>query len=137
MKRKPPPGRPGLALYTNSRDRRLAAALAGLARSLTRQFPACRGGQANVILIDDQAIARLNRRWRGKAGPTDVLSFPLGHDDPETGRRMLGEVYVSRDCARAQGREYGTGYHGELERLARHGLLHLLGLSHRQMAGVE
>jgi probable rRNA maturation factor len=44
-----------------------------------------------------------------------------------------GEVYVSRDTARRQARERGLGYHDELRRLVLHGLLHLLGLTHKQM----
>lgn len=117
----------------NTRDRALAAAVAALARRLAREFPAARDAQASVILTGDDELAALNRRWRGRNRPTDVLSFPMGHRDPETGRRMLGEVYVSRARARAQGREYGTGYQGELRRLVLHGLLHLLGLGHREM----
>ena len=45
----------------------------------------------------------------------------------------LGEVYVSRDQSRLQAREYGLSYHDEVKRLILHGVLHLLGLSHREM----
>jgi probable rRNA maturation factor len=117
----------------NTRDRALAAAVAALARRLAREFPAARGAQASVVLTGDEEVRALNLRWRGQDRPTDVLSFPMGHRDPETGRRMLGEVYVSRARARAQAREFGTGYQGELRRLVLHGLLHLLGLGHREM----
>ncbi|MFO7639017.1 MAG: rRNA maturation RNase YbeY [bacterium] len=121
----------------NTRDRRLAAGAERVASRLAHRFPAARGARASVVLTTDAVLAGLNRRWRRRDRPTDVLSFPMGYLDPETGRRVLGEIYVSRERARAQGRAYGTGYHGELERLITHGLLHLLGLSHREMAALE
>ena len=117
----------------NSRDRRLTAMVKAVGARIARRFPAARGARASVVITSDAVITELNRRWRRRNRPTDVLSFPMGHTDPETGRRALGEVYVARARARAQGREYGTGYYGELERLMVQGLLHLLGLSHREM----
>jgi len=121
----------------NTRDRRLAAVAVELGRLLAREFPHARGAQACVVFTDDATITALNRRYRHRNVPTDVLSFPMRHPDPDTGRRTLGEVYIARARAREQGREFRTGYYGELRRLILHGLLHLLGLSHREMRAVD
>jgi probable rRNA maturation factor len=80
-------------------------------------------------------MARLNRTHRGVEGPTDVLAFPLregpwSHLAPE----LLGDVVISVDTARRQGRQAGTGLRAELALLLVHGILHLLGYDH---AGAE
>ena len=116
----------------NTRDRRVRDELPRLVRRLARDF---RPGRCTVtvVLVDDRRIRTLNRRFRGRDRVTDVLAFPMGHTDPDTGRRVLGEIYVARGRARRQGRAYGTGYYGEVRRLVVHGLLHLLGLGHGDM----
>jgi probable rRNA maturation factor len=111
-------------------DHRLAADVRRLARALDRDF---RPGpvSVNIVFVSDRYIHALNRRFRRRDRPTDVLSFKLPPGPDRT--RLLGEVYVSRDRARAQAREYGVTFASELRRLVLHGLLHLLGLTHRQM----
>ncbi|MCL2182917.1 MAG: rRNA maturation RNase YbeY [Chitinispirillia bacterium] len=84
-----------------------------------------------VILCSDCTIRRLNRRYRGKDKPTDVLSFPFGDDD------LLGEVYISLQRAKVQARRFGLTYEEELKRLLIHGLLHLMGYDHHKKAGRE
>jgi probable rRNA maturation factor len=76
-------------------------------------------------------MARLNRTHRGVEGPTDVLAFPL-REGP-LGRLtpgLLGDVVISVESARRQGREAGTGLRAELALLLVHGILHLLGYDH-------
>jgi probable rRNA maturation factor len=116
----------------NTRDRRVEQDLAGLARALgrDRRLP---DTAVNVVLVSDARMRGLNRRWRGRDRATDVLSFELDAREPGTRTRLLGEVYVARGRAREQGREAGHGYHAEVKRLALHGILHLLGLGHREM----
>lgn len=80
------------------------------------------------MLADDATLADLNLRFKKRRGATDVLSFPLEEED------FLGEVYVSIDRARDQAREYGESEEREIKRLVLHGLLHLLGYTHEQMA---
>ena len=116
----------------NTRDRRIRSDLAALLRRLGRARP-LPDAVVSIVMVGDRRMTELNTRYRRRRRTTDVLAFPLGHRDPSSRRRLLGEVYVSRDRARAQGREYGTGYHGEVRRLALHGLLHLLGLGHGEM----
>ncbi len=116
-----------------TRDQRLLAATRRLVRQLDREFksPAI---AVSVIFVNDRYIQDLNRRYRRRDRPTDVLSFKLQPLVPNRQPSLpLGEVYVSRDTARQQARRYGVGYHDELQRLILHGVLHLLGLTHRQM----
>jgi probable rRNA maturation factor len=78
----------------------------------------------NLILCSDWVIARLNRQWRQKEGPTDVLSFPF--DDPQ----FLGEIYISLHRVRVQARRFKLSTSEELQRLLVHGLFHLQGYDH-------
>ena len=115
-----------------SQDRRLRADVQRLCRLLTEDFEP--GADAvNVIFVNDRRIHELNRRFLKRDHPTNVISFNCDEPRLPGEPRLLGEVYVSRDRARAQAREYGVSYASELRRLVLHGLLHLLGLTHRQM----
>jgi probable rRNA maturation factor len=71
-------------------------------------------------------MAGLNRRWRRKNRPTDVLSFPSG----ENGSRFLGDVVISVPYASRQARRRGDPPSREMDRLLVHGYLHLLGYDH-------
>lgn len=96
----------------------------------------------NVLLTDDAGIHALNREYRGVDRPTDVLSFPLNElipgefdpekceRDPETGDVLLGDMALSLERCAAQGEEFGTGFERELQYLAVHSTLHLLGYDH-------
>jgi len=80
----------------------------------------------SVVFVGNRTSARMNRRFLGHAGATDVISFPLGE-----GRRVEGEIYVNLDRARTQAREYGVTFAGEVRRLVVHGTLHLFGYDDR------
>jgi probable rRNA maturation factor len=88
-------------------------------------------GSLTIRLVDDQTIAKLNARFMGVSGPTDVLSFPA--DDPR-GREAreiaeLGDIALSWDAVvrQAQG---GRTFTDEATLLCLHGLAHLLGHDH-------
>ena len=91
----------------------------------------------SIALVSDRESRSLNRRWRGKDRPTDVLSFPL----QEPG--ALGDVVISIDTARRQAWEGGWSLAIELRRLLAHGILHCRGYGHdapaeaRRMAAAE
>ena len=97
-----------------------------------------RAVEVSVALVDDRTIARLNRQYRGKEGPTDVLSFPLADSldepQPEGGPVLLGEVVISVARALEQAERYGHSPQRELAYLAVHGCLHLLGYDHHDPA---
>ena len=87
--------------------------------------------ELSLRLADDAEIAELNRRWRGRQGPTDVLSFSLleGEHDRHRGG-LLGDVVIGLAVAERQAEERGHDLAEELDRLLIHGLLHLLGHDH-------
>jgi probable rRNA maturation factor len=115
-----------------TQDERLRADVRRLCRLLTRDFKP-NAAAVNVIFVTDRRIHALNRQFLKRDRPTNVISFDCKEPDVPGEPRLLGEVYVSRDRARAQAREYGVTYGSELRRLVLHGLLHLLGLTHAQM----
>jgi probable rRNA maturation factor len=86
--------------------------------------------EISVLLTDDEGIHVINKEFRDVDRPTDVLSFPMGDTDPETGRLLLGDMVLNVDRASAQGREFGHGADHEISYLTVHSVLHLLGYDH-------
>jgi probable rRNA maturation factor len=80
----------------------------------------------SVFFCGDRRMAGLNRRWRRRNRPTDVLAFPSG----ENGSRFLGDVVISVPYASRQARRRGDPPSREMDRLLVHGYLHLLGYDH-------
>jgi probable rRNA maturation factor len=83
------------------------------------------GGELSVSLVTDREMRRINRAWRGKDKPTDVISFELGVPGGP-----LGEVVISLDTARRQAKEGGWPLSHELRRLLAHGIVHCRGYTH-------
>jgi len=79
-----------------------------------------------VLLTSDDALADLNQRFRGKAGPTNVLSFPASAN-PEN---HLGDVALAHGVCAREAAEQGKGLDQHLAHLVVHGVLHLLGYDH-------
>ena len=96
--------------------------------------------EVSITFVDDETIAQMNEEYRGKVGPTDVLSFECdgvdGDEDfaeavVEAGDVMLlGDIVISVDTAERQCSEFGTTFAQEVEILTIHGLLHLCGYDH-------
>ena len=86
--------------------------------------------ELSVLLTDDGGIRTINREFRGVDKPTDVLSFPLGDDDPDTGRHLLGDMVLNVSRAEEQGAAFGHGADHEISYLTVHSVLHLLGYDH-------
>ena len=88
--------------------------------------------ELSVAVVSIEEMTNLNERYRGKDGPTDVLSFSC--DDPCVANGdepiTLGDVIIAPDIALAQAAEYGTTVESELDLLLAHGILHLLGYDH-------
>jgi probable rRNA maturation factor len=93
-----------------------------------------RGVELSVALVDDTTIHALNRQYRRKDKPTDVLAFPMQEPAPATFSGLLGDVIVSVDTARRQAARRRRPLLAELTLLLAHGLLHLLGYDHRNDA---
>ena len=94
--------------------------------------------ELSVLLTDDPGIRVLNRRWRRKDRPTDVLSFPGGPPAPgSTGPLHLGDLILSLDTARRQARARRRTLAAELDLYLAHGLLHLIGHDHHRRRDAE
>jgi probable rRNA maturation factor len=131
----------------------------GLARWLAAVAPPRAAGEVNVALVSDLRMRALNRKYRRKNFPTDVLSFrtdllPADYvsislrswgptptrSRAATARRAraagasdvsaAGDIAIATGVARRQARDAGHSYQTELRVLALHGLLHLLGYDH-------
>ncbi len=94
-------------------------------------------GDLNVVFVDDQEIQRLNKDYRKKDSPTDVLSFSYleSVDFKETG--LIGEIYISVETAKRQAEEIGWSLDQELIKLFVHGLVHIYGYDHETDEGYE
>lgn len=83
-----------------------------------------------IVIVDDDEIHRLNREYLAQDKRTDVLAFPAGHLDPDTGHKNFGDVIISYPRAEIQAIAGGHQLSSELSLLAVHGVLHLLGYDH-------
>lgn len=96
----------------------LAAAIAEAARAEAAQ------GEVDVLLADDAALHALNRQWRGKDKPTNVLSFPSEDS------RHLGDIALAAETVAAEAEAQGKSFERHATHLIVHGFLHLLGYDH-------
>jgi probable rRNA maturation factor len=84
-------------------------------------------GAVDVILTTDPTLRQLNKTFRGKNKPTDVLSFPAPY---EFAKKHAGDLAISLDTAARQAIAYGHTLADEVKVLLLHGLLHLSGQDH-------
>ena len=109
---------------------------AALSRFAGRAKKAARlRGEVTVLVTGNREIQQLNRQFRRKNKPTDVISFPSEADG------ITGDIAISADIAQANARELGHATLAELKVLILHGMLHLAGFDHEvdngQMARKE
>jgi probable rRNA maturation factor len=83
-----------------------------------------------ILLSDDAQLQKLNRDYLEMDAPTDVLSFPSGDTDLETGEKYLGDVIISVSRAERQAKAARLPLEAEAQLLVVHGVLHLLGHDH-------
>lgn len=84
----------------------------------------------SVTLTSDKEVQQLNRDFRGKDKPTDVLSFSQLEGDDFSISESLGDIVISLDTTAKQAKEYKCSFDEELLRLLIHGILHLYGYDH-------
>lgn len=111
-----------------------------LAVAFVAGYAAIGGGDAaevevSLVLTDDDSVAALNRDYRGKDGPTNVLSFPQEDefDAPSSlpgMPLMLGDVVIAYGVTAREARDQGIPLADHLSHLCVHGMLHLLGFDH-------
>jgi probable rRNA maturation factor len=80
-------------------------------------------GHVAIEFVDAERIAELNEEYRGKIGPTDVLSFPVDEEGPVLGERELGDVVICPEHTE------------DLLEAVVHGVLHLTGMDHETDEG--
>ena len=81
-------------------------------------------GRVSILVTSSAELRRLNRRYRRKNKPTDVLSFPAA------GNGVAGDIAISAELAARSARRFGHSAAAEVKILILHGLLHLAGLDH-------
>lgn len=87
--------------------------------------------ELSILLCDDETIQELNREYRNKNRPTDVLAFPMHEGEgPQPNPDLLGDVVISLPTATLQAAERDRPIIDEVTFLLAHGLLHLLGYDH-------
>lgn len=89
-------------------------------------------GAVNILVTSSGELRKLNRRFRGRDKPTDVLSFP---PDPDFADGLAGDIAISADIARQSARNLGHSAAQEIRILALHGVLHLAGYDHERDRG--
>ena len=90
-----------------------------------------RPSEVSLVLADDAMVQELNRDWRGKDKPTNVLSLP-GEDDfpvPDA-PRLLGDIVLAQETVAREALEQSKSFNHHLSHLVVHGMLHLLGYDH-------
>ena len=107
--------------------------------------------EVSLLFVDEPTIASLNERFLDKAGPTDVLSFPIEDEVDRSGRSpdeggtgpgsieadsgsllLLGDVVICPAVAARNAVDHGVSVDDELALLVVHGILHLLGMDHQE-----
>ena len=110
--------------------------------------------QVSVMLVDNEAIRKLNKECRDIDSETDVLSFPnldfeeagafeipeeaeADYFDPDTGELILGDIMISVDKVREQAESYGHSLKREFAFLVAHSMFHLCGYDHMESEEAE
>ena len=96
--------------------------------------------EVSLVLTDDAAIRALNRQWRGRDAPTNVLSFPAPRVSgvEEIGASaMLGDIAIAFETLAREAEAENKPFQAHLAHLAVHGFLHLLGFDHENDADAE
>lgn len=105
----------------------------GAVRSLTEIAAGLDPTDATVglVLVDDARIREINREFRGKDRPTDVISFSyLDDKDPSPEPGLVGEIYVSHETLEKEAERLGVNPGRLFLRIGVHGLMHVLGYDH-------
>ncbi|HMG69669.1 MAG TPA: rRNA maturation RNase YbeY [Gemmatimonadaceae bacterium] len=125
----------GLAIDISSSVRRLSVSRARIREAAIATLKAERAKDAmlSITFVGRATMSRLNHRYLGHHGPTDVISFGLGR----AGKRgaVVGDVYICAEVARENARSQRIPAGEELLRLVVHGTLHVMGNDHPTGAG--
>ncbi len=93
----------------------------------------CHDKELSLLFTDDAYIAKLNEKYLGRQGPTNVIAFPMsGGPEPDVESVMLGDVVISVDTAAEEAGQLHESLEETTYRLLIHGILHLLGYDHER-----
>lgn len=120
----------------------LAAALSAALHRAGKPLPEKAPLLVSLILADDACLQELNRDWRGKDQPTNVLSFALddsedAYDPPPGQPHLLGDIYLAFETIERESRSENKEIAAHLAHLTIHGMLHLLGFDHQSEEEAE
>jgi probable rRNA maturation factor len=89
--------------------------------------------ELSILLVDDAAIAQLNRQYLNRPGPTNVIAFAMREGEfADVSPQLLGDVVISVDTAERESNLSGIALEGRLDELLVHGILHLFGYDHEK-----
>ena len=88
--------------------------------------------ELSILIVDDPCIAGMNQTYRGKNGPTNVLSFAMREGEFGSVTPMLGDVVISADTASREAEQAGITLSERLSQLLVHGILHLVDYDHER-----
>jgi len=86
--------------------------------------------ELSLLIVDDEEIEKLNTEYRGKAKPTNVLSFPMRDGEPPYISSLLGDVVISSETNKKEADDAGITFDERFSQLLIHGILHLIGYDH-------
>ena len=89
--------------------------------------------EVGIRVVDRPESARLNQRYRGKAGPTNVLSFPF-EPPPDIESKLLGDLVICAPVMEEEAARQGKPLQAHWAHLTVHGVLHLQGYDHQTEA---
>ncbi len=113
-------------------DRGVAGVVAELGKAGGNQ------SELSLVFTDDAGIARLNKEWRGKDGPTNVLSFPAFPVQPGAALPpLLGDIVLAAETVSREAKLDGKPLEHHIAHLIIHGFLHLVGHDHEAEAEAE
>lgn len=95
------------------------------------------GAEMTIHLVDDARMRELNKTWRNKDAPTNVLSFPAASTARVAQAKLLGDVFVALQTLEREAADEGKPLADHYRHLALHGFLHLIGYDHETPAEAE
>ncbi len=98
-------------------------------RALEKVVKKPQQGIINLIVVSEEEMARMNKQFRGKEGPTDILTFSY-YSSELTSSDIAGEIYLCLEKIKVYAKERGTTYQEQLEYIIIHGITHLMWYDH-------
>jgi probable rRNA maturation factor len=91
----------------------------------------CPDAELSILIVDNRQIAKLNRQFLNRKGPTNVIAFPMQEGQfTEVAPNLLGDVVISIETAQREAQNAGLRTEDRINQLLIHGILHLLGYDH-------